>query len=173
MCDFLSSHRFRICGNLLHNHRIISQSKLPSIKIAAIIVLEHILAMAPSSLHCFHRPHNSLNSLRSLHEGNTNLLNRVGQSENEANRTRSTRNIKTENSEAVRSNKAINSVLQEMTSFKFEEIYMNIICLLIKEGGEIYNLTLSNLVTYCSLSPNRFNNTEQTEEIMRTISYHI
>lgn len=98
-----------------------------------------------------------------------------GQSEGESfSKPRSTRVLKSEQSETIPSaNRAASNILQEMTSFKFEGIYMNMMCLLIKEGGEVYNLALSNLIKYCSLSRNKFNNNEQIEEIMKVLTYHI
>ena len=61
------------------------------------------------------------------------------------------------------------SLLQEITSYKFEGIYLNLICLLARERGEIYHLAIKNLATYCCLSSNKFNNVEQVEEIMKVI----
>ena len=52
-------------------------------------------------------------------------------------------------------------ILSEITSFKFEGIYFNIICHLLKNDSEIYRLTLENINKYCSLSKSFFNNEEQ------------
>ena len=47
MIGYLSAHRFRLCGNLLHNYRAVSQSKIVYTKLVAIIVLDQLLGMAP------------------------------------------------------------------------------------------------------------------------------
>ena len=48
MCDYLSTHRFRIYDNLMHNFRVISQSKTIYTKLTGIIVLDQLLAMVPA-----------------------------------------------------------------------------------------------------------------------------
>ena len=50
------------------------------------------------------------------------------------------------------------SLIQELTSYKFESIYLNFVILLLKEGGIIYKLILDNLVRFSQFSNLQFGN---------------
>lgn len=50
------------------------------------------------------------------------------------------------------------SLIQELTSYKFESIYLNFVILLLKEGGFIYKLILDNLVRFSQFSNIQFGN---------------
>ena len=100
MCDYLSAHRFRLCGNLLHNYRAVSQSKVIYSKLVAIIVLDQLLAMVPEFKENDVVVHN-IGSFRSLRE-NTSFTGTTrvnGQSEVEGlGKHKSTRMLKSEQS---------------------------------------------------------------------------
>ena len=113
MCDYLSSHRSCLPHNLLHNYRVLLQSKIIYTKLVSIIVLDALLSMAPELKENEYPSKN--NSIRKVKENASMYAgSKHEQSEEEpGSRAKTTRMLRAEQSEGQPiSNRAASSILQ-------------------------------------------------------------